>query len=102
MRFLGLLFLLLAGAIVGWDVWRAGSLESWQASALGELWYRISAGSLNMLQAATQRYLSPDLWDHVLLPLLLQPAWIVLTVPGIAFIGLGFLLNRQRKNNSTP
>lgn len=44
------------------------------APRLGELWFRLDPFSLNLVQAITQRYLHPALWDHLAVPLLLSPA----------------------------
>lgn len=98
MRFLGILFLLIAGGIAAWDLWTAGGFAAWHASALGELWYQVSPSSLNMLQAGTQRYLHPDVWDRVLLPIVLQPAWMVFAVPGIVLWGLSLLRRLVRRS----
>lgn len=41
---------------------------------IGEAWFVWHQGSLNLAQALVQRYVSPGLWDHVILPALLWPA----------------------------
>ncbi|QQP92603.1 hypothetical protein IGS68_24500 [Skermanella sp. TT6] len=91
--------LLLAGlAALGWDLWQWSEMGSQMAaagglhlSAAGELWYRLHPGSLNLTQAVVQRYLMPELWDPVLLTVLLWPAALVLAVPGLALLALGSL-----------
>lgn len=67
-----------------------------RAAALGDVWYGLDPGSLNLLQAVTQRYLSPALWDGAAVPLLLEPAWIVLLLPGLVLVALALLLARRR------
>lgn len=67
-----------------------------RAAALGDVWYGLDPGSLNLLQAVTQRYLSPDLWDGAAVPLLLAPAWIVLLLPGLVLLALGLFAARRR------
>lgn len=41
---------------------------------IGEAWFAWDQGSLNLAQALIQRYVSPDLWDRGILPILLWPA----------------------------
>ena len=40
----------------------------------GELWFSLSADSLNLMQAVTQRYVSPSLWDPTIVAVLKLPA----------------------------
>lgn len=40
----------------------------------GEIWFSLSPGSLNLMQAVTQRYVSPDLWDPTIVAVLKLPA----------------------------
>ncbi len=69
---------MLAAGAWGWS--QTGTYEF---IAAGKLWYQLDSGSLNLMQAVTQRYVSPWLWDQVVTPILLQPAALVLGVPGI-------------------
>ncbi len=61
--------------------------------AAGELWYRLDAGSLNLLQSVIQRYISVWAWDTIFVPILLAPALVVLFVPSAILL----LLTRKRK-----
>jgi hypothetical protein len=92
--------LLLAGiAALGFDLWQyvqstglnAGQGQGFHLAAAGELWYRLSPGTLNLAQAVTQRYVLSELWDSVLLTVLLWPASLVLGVPGLVLLALGSL-----------
>jgi hypothetical protein len=77
-RVLGLALLALAALLAG-----TGGMEE-----LGALVFRLDPPLLNTLQAGVQRRLSPWLWDSVLLPVLLQPAWLsplVLALPLLWF-----------------
>ncbi len=51
------------------------------ASSAGELWFRLDAASLNLVQALVQRYLTPALWDPAIVTLLQWPAWLVAAIP---------------------
>jgi hypothetical protein len=52
-------------------------------ASVGEVWGRLSAPSLNLVQAIVQRYLFPALWDPVLITLLLLPAWLTAGILGL-------------------
>ena len=83
-RLLGLGLLGLAVVLFAYDLVTglsgAGTLGF---NSLGDLWGRLNAASLNLVQAMVQRYLFPALWDPVLVTFLLLPAWLVFGVPGL-------------------
>lgn len=54
---------------------------------LGSLLYQVDAGFLAALQAAIQRHLGPWIWDRVLVPLLIRPAWLLPAAGGILCAG---------------
>jgi hypothetical protein len=56
-------------------------------------WYRLSPGSLNLMQAVIERHVWKTLWDPVILTVLLQPVWLVLALPGLLLA----LFARSRK-----
>jgi hypothetical protein len=86
--------LLLAGLILlGRDLIALAHGAGFQPAALGQLWYALDPGSLNLLQAVIQRYLLPALWDGAVVWLLLQPAFAVALVLG----ALLWLLTRPRR-----
>ncbi|GAA6156256.1 hypothetical protein [Pyruvatibacter sp. HU-CL02332] len=71
LRVLTVLFLGAAiGAAIGDVVSRSGM------ASLGEVWFAIHSGSLNLSQAITQRYLSPEIWDPYAIWVLGQPATV--------------------------
>lgn len=63
---------------------------------LGTLWHQAGPESLNLTQAVTQRYIHPSLWTHVLLPVLLTPAWIFFAVMAAVSLLLWLVLLRRR------
>lgn len=92
-RLLGWLLLALALIVLGGDGLRwleSGELE---LAALGEVWFRFDPGSLNLLQAITQRYLLPAIWDPGIITLLSWPAVAVLGILGLLFL----LIFRKRR-----
>jgi len=70
---------------------------------LGTLWHKGAPASLNLTQAVTQRYIHPVFWSHVLLPVLLTPAWAVFAAIAVLALLLWLLLWlplwRRRKTN---
>jgi hypothetical protein len=55
----------------------------YEPGLLWAYWYVFSPSSLNFIQDIIQRYLFPELWDPVIVTILLCPAWVVLGVPGL-------------------
>jgi hypothetical protein len=100
LRVIGGILLFAGIAVLGFDLWQyvqgmsQGTGQGFRLAAAGELWYRLSPGTLNLTQAVTQRYVLPELWDPVLLTVLLWPACLVLSVPGLVLLALGSLRRR--------
>ena len=92
---LGWGFVLAAGAAAGWAA-AQGGLEAVLRTPLGELWFTLHAGSLNLLQAVVERYLWPPLWEAGIAPLLHAPAVLALAAPGAVFLALCLILRRRR------
>ena len=91
-RILG--WLLLALAFLAAGVEAVGSLQAgeWQSLALGQVWYDLDRGSINLMQAVVQRNLHPAIWDPGVIALLQWPTWLVAGVPGFMLL----LLSRRR------
>ena len=92
---LGWVFALAAAAAAGWSA-ALGGLEGLFARPLGELWFKLHAGSLNLVQAVIERYLWPPLWESVVSPLLHLPAVPALALPGALFLLLCLLMRLRR------
>ena len=92
-RALGWLLLFASIAVLVDDSITALQTGSFRLVAAGELWYRLDAGSLNLLQSVVQRYISVWAWDTIFVPVLLAPALVVLFVPSAILL----LLTRKRK-----
>jgi hypothetical protein len=80
-RIIGWLFCIVALMALGAESIAALETGAYRGLAIGELWYLIDRGSLNLMQAVVQRHLIPSLWDGVVV-LLQQPAWLVFGVAG--------------------
>ncbi|HCK17092.1 MAG TPA: hypothetical protein DHW36_01125 [Thalassospira sp.] len=92
-RALGWILLFASIAVLVDDSITALQTGSFRPVAAGELWYRLDAGSLNLLQSVVQRYISVWVWDTIFVPVLLAPALVVLFVPSAILL----LLTRKRK-----
>jgi hypothetical protein len=94
-RIFGFVLILIGLAALGRDTLASASAGKLDLLALGRLWFELSPGSLNGLQAGVERYLSvwfwdavlsPMLhwfWDAVLSPMLHWPAFLYPMVPGL-------------------
>jgi len=60
---------------------------------LGKHWFDLNVTSLNLSQAVIERYVSPWLWDPVIITILAAPAWVVFAVLGFVL----YFLGRRRK-----
>lgn len=92
-RTIGWILLALAVILAGHEGLNALEGEPYRLIATGELWFRIDqalgTASLNGTQAAIQRYVSAWLWESVIQPVLIAPAWVVLAIPGVLLVWLG-------------
>ena len=93
-RILGLFLLTAAALAAVAEIVRSLEAGGWMPLAAGYVWYDLDRGSLNLVQAVTQRYLLPELWDPVAVTLLQLPLWLLLAVPGL----LLWLLGRRRQS----
>ena len=92
LRFFGLVFLLLGFAVLASDIAHAGD-AGLRLTALGEWWFWLAPNSLQLLQPAIERHVSPALWEHAIQPLLEWPLTAVL----FALAGLCFVLAAIRR-----
>jgi hypothetical protein len=92
-RLIGWIMLLAGLSVLVRDVTAWFSTKIWAPIVVGQLWYELDRSSLNLVQAVIQRYVSPFLWDRIILSFLLCWASAVL-------VGLGALvlvLSRARR-----
>jgi hypothetical protein len=86
LRFVGLVFLLLGLIVLGSDIANAGD-AGLRLTALGEWWFWLHPSSLQLLQPAIQRHLSPALWDFAVQPVLESPlAPLFFALAGLCFV----------------
>ena len=85
-RVIGWIALLAGGAVFVRDLLVWVDTKHWAPIALGQLWYQANRSSLNLLQAVTQRYIHPFLWDPIIVSVLLSWAFAVLMVLGVLLL----------------
>ena len=94
LRVIGWLLILAALVLLGRDCYGWFATGHWKPALAGDVWHSLSPGSLALLQPAIERHIWPPLWHHVVLPILIQPAWLVLGVLGLV---LAIIPRRARK-----
>jgi hypothetical protein len=95
LRLFGSWFMLGATLALVYDVSRSVTAKTgFVSTSLGEHWFKLHVASLNLLQATTERYVTPKLWDPGIVTVLHMPAWLVL---GMIGIGLFYLGRHRRK-----
>ena len=90
----------MVGRLIGWIMFLAGvavlvrdtlvwiDTKRWAPIVVGQLWYELNRSSLNLVQAVTQRYIHPFLWDPIIVTILLSWAFAVLMVLGMLLLVL--------------
>jgi hypothetical protein len=88
------------GRVIGWVLLLAGLVvlardaigwidtHVFAPIALGQLWFDLSPGSLNLVQAVIQRYIHPAVWDPAITSVLFLWAWAVFVVLGVVLLAL--------------
>ena len=95
-RALGYLAVLGGCAAGFWDLWQSVEQDRMVLTPLGEIWYRLSADSLNLLQAGIQRAISPVVWDPVIVGFLRLPAFMALLILAALVLLVAQLIYRPR------
>ena len=85
-RVIGWIVLLAGGAVLVRDLLVWIDTKHWAPIALGQLWYDLNRSSLNLIQAVTQRYIHPFLWDPIIVSILLSWAFAVLMFLGVLLL----------------
>jgi hypothetical protein len=92
-RFVG--FLILAGGFIAlvYDGTKSIAGSALVYTRLGQIWNNVHSSSLQLLQPAIERHVSPWLWDPVVLNILTAPAWLVFGIVGAVLM----LIGRKKK-----
>ena len=89
----GFMLIFLALAALSWDVMPLLQGGAFELSTWGDLWYGIHPDSLHSYKVVVEQYISADLWDKVLAPMLLFKAVFVFAFPAATMAILPFMGN---------
>ncbi|MEM7422346.1 MAG: hypothetical protein AAF334_01415 [Pseudomonadota bacterium] len=95
LRVIGATLLAVAVVLVAADVVTWTQTGRFMLSALGSWWFWLDKDSLQVLQPAVERHLSPALWDPGVQTLLEWPAAVQVAVIGSVIFGLGSWLRNR-------
>jgi hypothetical protein len=85
-RLLGIFFVVVALVVLAADLLAAAKNADSRIMPLGQLWYTLDSGSLNLVQVIIERYIWEPLWDPVLAGFLQWPAAPVFGLLGIVLL----------------
>lgn len=89
LRIIGFWLLALAFVALVLDGARTVTSGALVITPLGETWFDLSPGSLNLMQAVIQRNLHPYIWDPVVQWILLSPTWLITGLIALLLLALG-------------
>ena len=103
LKWIGGIILALGVIVLGSDLY-VGMSDEFRLIVLGEWWAGVHRDSLLLTQSAIQRYISSDLWDVIVQPLLETSLAIQLIALGLLILGLGrfFSWRGQAKRRTSP
>ncbi len=90
----GLGFIIVAIGAGGYELASLAMSGRYSAITLGEIWYALDVGSLNLVQAVIQRFLHPALWDPLIVWLLRWPVWSLVGGTGVLLTTVHLARNR--------
>ena len=77
--------------VLGLGLWLVVAGHS-PTAITGQLWFELDNGSLNLVQAVTQRYVAPFLWDPLAITVLNWPLWQAVPVTALIAGLIGAIL----------
>ncbi len=96
LRVIGWLLIVAALLALGWDIffWIHDGHFGFQPA--GAAWYRVSPGSMNLIQALIENHIWKTLWNPVIETVLRLPLWLVLGIPGLLLAFIARTRKRRR------
>lgn len=95
MRYLGILFLCLAGVVAVVDGVNYLGTDGELFRSAGHWWFQLHSTSLQLAQPAVERYVLPELWDPVIVTVLRWPLAAILAGIGVVLVLLAIRLRRR-------
>jgi hypothetical protein len=90
--------LILAGtAVAGHEFFTYKATGTYELLPLGQVWFDVHRGSLNLIQAVIERYVWEPLWDPGIATVLQYPASISLGLVGLVLLLLCLPRRKARK-----
>lgn len=87
---IGGLFIAAALVALGFDLYRLSAGLGSGFSPLGQIWFDLHPGSLNLVQAVIERYIWEPLWEPGIATILQWPAFLDFLVPGALILALSY------------
>ena len=97
LRTFALILILLGAVVLGYDAVIFLDRGAFPMTPIGQIWFSIHPGSLQLLEPALVRHVHPALWEWVAFPLLQQSAAVVLIGLGVAILLLRALVRRRAR-----
>ena len=91
------LFILAGTAVAGHEFFTFKAAGKYELLPLGQVWFDIHRGSLNLIQAVIERYVWEPLWDPGIATVLQYPASISLGLVGLVLLLLCLPRRKPRK-----
>jgi hypothetical protein len=82
------LFILAGTAVAGHEFFTFKATGEYKLLPLGQVWFDVHRGSLNLIQAVIERYVWEPLWDPGIATALQYPASISLALVGLVLLVL--------------
>ena len=95
-RLASLLVLAVAVIMAVLDATRSIAASELVLTPLGQSWFSVSPGTLNLAQAVIQRHLAPQIWDPFMIWVLTMPGFAVMAVLSFLLYLPGHRWRRQR------
>lgn len=73
---------------LGYELLSFAETGNYRVIPAGELWFNVHVASLNLIQAVTQRYVHPLLWDPIIATVLQWPLWSLLGAPAAVLLAI--------------
>ena len=99
LRTFGLFLICLAIGVGAKDLFHWYQKADFTLTDLGSFWYWCHPSSLQLLEPAVTRYLSPFLWDPIAVSVLLYPVTLVFGLLGLMVVLLTRNKTRLRKRD---